>query len=48
MATIKMPFESLVVSIQMEGEKMAHQSLYDINVLVAEEVVIAPKLSICM
>lgn len=41
MATIKMPFDKLVISIQMEGERVAHQSLYDINILVTEEVVVA-------
>lgn len=35
-----------VVSIQTEGERVADQSLYDINILVAEEVVIALKLSV--
>ena len=31
------------VSVEMEGEREAHQSLHDINILVAEEVVIALK-----
>lgn len=46
MATLKMPFEKLVMSVQMEGEGAAHQSLHDINILFAEEGVIAR--SVCM
>lgn len=39
-----MLFEKLVISIRMMSERVAHQSLYDINILVTEEGV----MSVCV
>lgn len=48
MVTLKTLFEKSVIFSQMEVERAAHKSLYDINILVAEEGVTALKLSVCM
>lgn len=37
MATLKMLCEKLVIIAEMEGERAAHQSCYDINILVTEK-----------